>query len=137
MSLRNVTVTLLLGCAVLLTGCATVAHGRFQQVPIKSNPSGAAVQLDCGNGPVAAGETPAVVKMPRRAQVCLVTLTHDGYEPTTITFARHWSGWVWGNLLLGDWFLAGAATDLADGALYNRTPAKAKVTLAVADRAAK
>jgi hypothetical protein len=136
MRLRNFAVILLLGCAVVLTGCATVAHGRFQQIPIKSNPSGAAVELDCGRGAVSAGETPVVVKMPRKAQYCIVTLTHDGYQPATVTFSRHWSGWVWGNLLLGDWFLAGAVTDLADGAFYTRTPVKAKVTLSVAEAAA-
>jgi len=135
--LRQLTVILLLGSAVLLTGCATVAHGRFQQIPIASNPSGAAVTLDCGRGIVDAGITPAVVKMPRKAQFCLVTLTRDGYQPATITFGRHWSGWVWGNLLLGDWFLVGAAADLADGAFYTRAPQRAKVTLAVDERASR
>ena len=137
MGLRNLTVILLLGVVVVLSGCATVAHGRFQQVPIASNPSGAAVEVDCGRGPVSAGETPVVVKMPRKAQYCLVTLTHDGYQPATVTFGRHWSGWVWGNLLLGDWFLAGAVVDLADGAFYTRAPHKAKVTLAVRETAEK
>ena len=137
MRLRSVTVALLLGCLLALTGCATVAHGRFQQVPISSNPAGAAVEVDCGRGAVAAGETPVVVKMPRKAQYCLVTLTRDGYQPTTVTFARHWSGWVWGNLLLGDWFLAGAVADLADGAFYTRTPRRAEITLPVAQAAAK
>ena len=135
--LRKLTVILLLGSVIALTGCATVAHGRFQQVPISSNPEGAAVQVDCGRGVVAAGATPVVVKMPRKAQYCLVTLTHDGYQPATITFDRHWSGWVWGNLLLGDWFLAGAAADLADGAFYTRAPQRAKVTLAVDERASR
>ena len=135
--LHKLMVVLLLGCVVVLGGCATVAHGRFQQVPIASNPSGAAVAVDCGRGPVSAGETPVVVKMPRKAPYCLVTLTHEGYKPTTVTFGRHWSGWVWGNLLLGDWFLAGAVADLADGAFYTRAPGKAKVTLAVAEAAEK
>ena len=135
--LRKLTVVLLLGCAVFLSGCATVAHGRYQQVPIASNPSGAAVSVDCGRGAVAAGETPVVVKMPRKAPYCLVTLTRDGYQPATVTIGRRWSGWVWGNLLLGDWFLAGAVADLADGAFYTREPAKAKVTLAVQETAEK
>jgi hypothetical protein len=135
--LRKLTIILLLGSAAVLTGCATVAHGRFQQIPISSNPEGAAVQVDCGRGVVAAGATPVVVKMPRKAQYCLVTLTHDGYQPATVTFDRHWSGWVWGNLLLGDWFLAGAVADLADGAFYTRAPLKAKVTLAAETSAAR
>ena len=134
---RKLTVILLLGSAVLLTGCATVAHGRYQQIPISSNPEGAAVLLDCGRGAADAGVTPVVVKMPRKASYCLVTLTRDGYEPATVTFGRHWSGWVWTNLFLGDWFLAGAATDLADGAFYTRAPRKAKVTLAVDERASR
>ena len=137
MHLRVLTAPTLLGCALLLCSCATVAHGRFQQVPIKSDPEGAAVEVDCGRGAVSAGATPVVVRMPRKAQYCLVTLTHDGYEPATVTFSRRWSGWIWGNLLLGDWFLAGAATDLADGAFYSRAPSKARVTLAVRETASR
>jgi hypothetical protein len=136
MSVRGLAVVLLLGVIVVLSGCATVAHGRYQQVPISSNPSGASVDVDCGLGPVPAGQTPVVVKMPRKAQFCVVTLTHDGYKPSTITFGRRWSGWVWGNLLLGDWFLAGAAADLVDGAFYKRAPEKARVTMSVAEAAA-
>ena len=131
MSHRNVIIVLLLGSAVLLSGCATVAHGRFQQIPVVSDPAGAQVALDCGRGAKDAGVTPVVVKVRRNAEACAITLTHEGYRPTTVTLSRHWSGWVWGNLLLGDAFLAGAVIDLADGAFYKQAPHKVKVTMPV------
>ena len=137
MGTRNLVILLILGSAVLLSSCATVAHGRFQQVPVVSDPAGAAVQVDCGRGAHDAGVTPVVVKVRRKADFCTLTLTHDGYRSTTVTLSRRWSGWIWGNLLLGDAFLAGAVVDLADGAFYTRTPRKVNVTLPVAETASR
>ena len=137
MRLRILGSILFLGALFALSGCATVAHGRFQQVPVVSNPPGAAVEVDCGQGPVVAGETPVVVKVRRKAEFCAITLTRDGYRPATVTLARRWSGWIWGNLLLDDAFVVGAAIDLADGAMYTRTPGKVRVTLKTDESAAR
>ena len=115
--------------AVMASSCATVAHGRFQQVPVSSRPSGAAIYADCGTGPERVGETPMVVKLRRKADRCIVTLKKDGYEDSSTIFTRHMSGWVWGNLLLDNGFLVGAIIDVADGAFYNRSPNKLTVWL--------
>jgi hypothetical protein len=118
-----------LALLVLASSCATVAHGRFQEVPVTSHPAGAAIYADCGNGPERVGETPMVVKMRRKADRCIVTLHKDGYEEASAILKRHTSGWVWGNLLLSDGALVGAIVDLYDGAWYNRTPAAVRVRL--------
>ena len=118
-----------LSIIVLATSCATVAHGRFQQVPVNSNPSGAAIYADCGNGPERVGETPMVVKLQRKADRCIVTLRKDGYEDSSAILGRSFSGWAWGNLLLDDVALVGVAVDLIDGAWYNRTPGVVRVEL--------
>lgn len=118
-----------LSIVALLSGCATIAHGRFQQVPVKSNPSGAAVYADCGNGAKQVGETPMVVKLQRKADRCIITLRKDGYDDASAILGRSFSGWAWGNLLLDNVALVGVAVDLIDGAWYNRTPGVVRVEL--------
>ena len=118
-----------LSLLALLSGCATIAHGRFQEVPVKSNPSGAAIYADCGNGPEHVGETPMVVKLQRKADRCIVTLRKEGYEDASAILGRTFSGWAWGNLLLDNVALVGAAVDLIDGAWYNRAPGVVRIEL--------
>jgi hypothetical protein len=123
--------------AVMASSCATVAHGRFQQVPVNSRPAGAAIYADCGRGPERVGETPMVVKLQRKADRCIVTLKKEGFEDSTTIFTRHMSGWVWGNLFLDDAFLIGAVIDVADGAFYNRSPNSLTVWLHEDQRASR
>lgn len=112
---------------VLLAGCASIAHGRYQQVAINSNPSGAHVTVDCGGGAQAAGQTPATVNLKRNADPCKVNLSKDGYEDASVVFARVISGWIWGNLFFGG--IPGWIIDGADGAAFNRVPDSAQVNL--------
>ena len=116
---------------LLLNACATVAHGRYQAVPVNTSPSGADVSLDCGRGRVIDyGKTPVIVKLKRGADHCIVTLTKEGFEPTQVTFSKNVSGWIWGNLVFGDWIIPTALLDWADGAVYNRYPRAVQFTLA-------
>ena len=114
--------------ALPLGGCASIAHGRYQQVPINSNPSGANVTMNCGNGVQPAGVTPATVNLKRNADPCIVTVSKEGYADSAVTFAKNTSGWIWGNLFFGG--LIGLIVDGADGAMYNRVPDNVQVTLA-------
>jgi hypothetical protein len=107
--------------------CATVAHGRYQDVPVNSTPPGASVSVDCGNGTQNAGVTPVTVKLKRNADKCGVTLSHDGYEDASATFAKAMSGWVWGNLFIGG--IPGWIIDAADGAVYNRLPDSVQINM--------
>jgi hypothetical protein len=111
----------------LTTGCASIAHGRYQQIPINSNPSGASVAVNCGDGVQAGGATPTTVNLKRNANPCLVTVAKEGYEDAAVTFAKSVSGWVWGNLFFGG--IPGWIIDGADGAIYNRVPDNVQVTL--------
>ena len=60
----------------------------------------------------------------------MLTLTKEGFETTQVAFAKNVSGWIWGNLVFGDWIIPGALIDWADGALYNRYPRNVQFTLA-------
>jgi len=114
----------------LLNACATVAHGPYQSVPVSSSPSGADVTLDCGGRVRHIGATPLVAKLRRGADHCEITMTKEGYEPTSVVFSKSTSGWIWGNLFIGDYMLAGALVDYLDGAMYNRLPKSVQFTLA-------
>lgn len=133
--MRMVKAFIVTGLLVALSSCATVAHGRFQQVPVASQPSGATIYADCGKGPKDVGVTPMVVKLPRKADRCIITLKKEGYEEASTILRRHLSGWLWGNLLLGDGVLLGAAIDLADGAMFNRTPSSIDKRLVTSETA--
>ena len=57
--MKAVLAILILWSLFLLNACATVAHGKFQEVPVLSNPAGAEVLADCGKGAQSAGQTPS------------------------------------------------------------------------------
>lgn len=116
-----------IACVVFSVGCASIGHGRYQQVAVNSSPSGASVIVDCGNGAQPAGQTPTTVSLKRNAEPCKLNLSKEGYEDSSVVFAKAVSGWVWGNLLFGG--IPGWIIDAADGAMYNRTPDSASVTL--------
>ena len=75
----------LLAVALLMTtGCATMVNGRYQTIVVDSYPSGAALEVDCGEGPRAAAPTPTSIKVRRAAERCQLTFTRTGYETKVI-----------------------------------------------------
>lgn len=80
-----------------------------------------------GKGAQQAGQTPTTVNLKRNADPCKLNLSKEGYEDSSVVFAKAVSGWVWGNLLFGG--IPGWIIDAADGAMLNRTPDSASVTL--------
>lgn len=117
----------MIGVVGLASRCASVAHGRYQQVPVNSSPSGANVSVDCGNGTKDAGQTPVTVNLKRNAEPCTLAVSKDGYEDAKVAFAKSISGWTWGNLAIGG--IIGWIVDGADGAIYNRVPDTVSVNL--------
>jgi hypothetical protein len=114
----------------LLSSCATIAHGRYQSVPVASSPSGADVTLECnGRAPKSVGTTPVIVHIKRRAPECRITLVKDGFQPASVSFAKSVSPWIWGNLIWGDWIIPTALVDYFDGATYNRYPTSVQFSL--------
>lgn len=69
--------------------CATAANGRYERIPIKSDPPGASVRVDCGKANRRAPKvTPTVIAIPRNADRCSVLLVKDGYERRSVTLDR-------------------------------------------------
>ena len=109
-------------------GCASIAHQTTQQIPVSSEPAGAEVAVACGDVHNDARlTTPTVVTVHRKPRHCLITLKKEGYRPAEMKLARQMSSWYLGNLLFGG--IVGFIVDAANGAMYNRTPAKLDVTL--------
>jgi len=86
----------LVAVLVLAQGCATVHNGRYQDIPVVTDPSGATVEVRCGKvQPLAV--TPTTVRLPRRIDQCSLILTRSGFHSETVGFESFASGWVWGN----------------------------------------
>ena len=113
----------------LFNACASIAHSKYQEVPVISQPAGADVVADCGKGATSAGQTPVVVKLDRKADRCVITMKKDGYEESSTIVKRRLSGWFWCNLFLPYVTVPGALVDLYDGAAYKRTPGAITTTL--------
>jgi len=65
-----------------------MVNGRFQEVPVDSFPSGAQVEVLCGDAPVNGGTTPTVVKLPRAADHCTIHLLKECYTERFVDFSR-------------------------------------------------
>ena len=87
---------ILIAVVVFTQGCATVHHGRHQEISVVSDPAGATVDVDCGKTQPPA-VTPAKIRLPRRVETCSLTLTHPGFQPETVVFDSSPSVWFWGN----------------------------------------
>jgi len=105
-----------------LSGCASIMHGKSQDVGISSSPTGATVTVDNKAG----GQTPYIAHL-RRKDNHIVKVELPGYAPAEMTLTRKTSGWVWGNIVFGG--LIGLAVDAMTGGLYNLTPEQLSSTL--------
>jgi len=84
-----------LAIAVLITaasgaGCATVAHGPFQEIRVESVPSGADVRIDTR----VAGVTPTTVRIARGRTGTVVHLSKDGFTSLDVPLKRGVSRWL-------------------------------------------
>ena len=112
---------------VALGGCATLVNGTTQDVAIETQPEGAACKVDRQGATVASVDpTPGKVKLPRRAEVLVLTCTRDGFEPSKEAITSTFSGVTFGNLLLGG--VVGAVIDSSSGA-NNTYPDRISVIL--------
>ena len=83
------------------TGCATVANDQRENIPIRSEPAGAVVSVNCGNAPIYGGITPAVIIIERTAESCSVTIAKEGYAEKTVDLERQVSRATVGNKVPG------------------------------------
>jgi hypothetical protein len=85
----------------LLTGCSTMFHGRYQDVAVASDPPGATVLVDCGEGASASGLTPTTARLYRGAAACSLTLQKQGHHDETLRFTRSIAPHFWWNVPAG------------------------------------
>jgi len=114
----------------ITTGCASIINGRYQEVPIASDPPDARIVID---GEVR-GVTPMVTEL-RRNEAHIVSLEHDGYRPAAVSLSSHSTGWIWGNLafLHPLFWLIGAGVDMKTGSYKRVEPGQVSVKLEPVD----
>jgi hypothetical protein len=93
---NRVNLKILIAVVTFTQGCATLHHGRHQEISVASDPAGANVEVRCGKLQPAA-VTPTTVRLPRRAAECSLSLTRPGFHAETVVFESSPSGWVWAN----------------------------------------
>ena len=105
----------LLFLPIVVSGCATLAHGPTQEIAIYSSPPGAMVFVD---GVDTQRTTPTTVRVNRRSPPTL-RVEHEGHQPAVIRMKRSLDGWIWWNFLT---FGVGAIVDFATGSAYRASP---------------
>ena len=115
--------------AILVSGCATIFTGKYQNVTVTSEPSGAMVSA--GNG--LSLTTPGSFKLARNQCYTLIA-EYPGAEPQQKKLTRVVQGWFWGNILLVS--CTGCAVDLASGSAYKLIPDKVNFDFTSTDIAA-
>lgn len=107
--------------AVSLAGCATVTRGPNTVVEIKTDPGGAQVRT---TNNMACESTPCALKMARKSENVVVTITKDGYKEVNVTLQTKVSGaggaGMAGNVVLGG--VIGAGVDVVSGAMLDIVP---------------
>ena len=88
---------LLIPAVFILCNCATLAHGRHQEVTILSLPVGARVSV----GGQVIGRTPLVAKFSRRESRLVLRVEMDGYHPAEVPLKRTTSAWLAGDIAFG------------------------------------
>ena len=117
---------------LLCVSCASVVHQTTQQIPVTSDPPGAAIMVACGdvnNDPRLA--TPATVVVHRKPAKCSISLAKEGFKTEEVKLDKEMSPWYLGNILIGG--IVGFIVDAANGAMFDRKPKKVDVKLTPAD----
>jgi len=126
---NSFTIILLVGVVIIVGSCATIVKGGDQDIPIKSDPSGAAIRiLDSHNMEVWSSHTPATVTLEKgegyfRGARYTLEIEKDGYEKRTISIKSSLNGgwYIAGNLLLGG-LLGWLIVDPLTGAMWTLEP---------------
>lgn len=111
----------LLLCLVL-TGCASIVKGRYQEVSFQSMPDEVTVIIDGRT----MGKTPLTTNLLKNSGQ-IVVFEKDGYKPLTMSLEKRMSGWFWGNLVFGG--VLGSTTDATTGAINEYSPSQYMITL--------
>lgn len=142
--------------SLLLTSCASMINGRNETIAVDSQPAGSDAAIACAGGVTAHGVTPAQLVIPRKADHCVLSISHDRMETRTVPLERGFSRHYWSNIILltglptsavvafavndnGALFTAlftagisggaGLIYDRVTGAMYDHNPARVSVAL--------
>ncbi len=103
--------------ALCTSGCATIIHGKYQTVPVSSNPIGAQVRSSSGQTCI----SPCELILLRDNEYVLVA-SLEGYEPQQQNLGKDTSGWFWANIIAGG--IIGGVIDKASGSGDKLVPAR-------------
>ncbi|MDD5326575.1 MAG: hypothetical protein PHY02_02030 [Phycisphaerae bacterium] len=106
---------LLSGIIMSSSGCATVMTGKYQTVPVTSDPPGVKVRADSGESIITPGNFHLI-----RNQEHTLLAEYSDYEPQQLRLHNKAQGWVWGNILLGG--VVGLIVDCSSGASDELVP---------------
>ena len=101
--------------SLALSSCCTIVNGKYDDVNVSSNVTGAMVKVDG----VEKGKTPCNVEVKRTGGQVL-TVEKAGYETHSTQLTSSASGWIWGNLLVGG--IIGLVVDVASGSYVDVEP---------------
>ena len=117
-NLKTKILSLALSLAVFLGGCCTAITGKYQNIPVTSNPPGAKVTASStGNSII----TPSSFNLVRNRDHILVA-EYPGYEPQEKELKHKLQGLFWSNILLTG--PIGMMVDSSNGASEKLTPKK-------------
>jgi len=100
---------------ICASGCATIVTGKYQTIPVTSEPPG--VKVRSSSGPYII--TPGSFQLRRNEDHTLVG-EYPGAEPQQRVLKHQLQGWFWGNILLGG--IIGGVVDLASGSYGQLAP---------------
>jgi len=103
------------------SSCASIIHGRSQQIAVATVPAGA--MITTGEKTVSA---PGTIEL-RRNRDHVLTISKPGYETETVHLYRVLSGAVCGNIIVGG--LPGWGVDAISGAQWRLVPETISVNL--------
>jgi len=107
---------------VSVTGCASVTTGRYQRVPIDSNPQEANVTISSGFR----GVTPCSFELQRNMNH-VITIAKKGYRTAQVNLQKTVCGSTAGNIILGGFI--GLGIDAMTGAMFKIIPENVYVDL--------
>lgn len=101
--------------SLALSSCCTIVNGKYDDVNVSSNVTGATVKVDG----MEKGKTPCVVEV-RRTAGQTMTVEKKGYETHSTQLTASASGWLFGNIFAGG--IIGLFVDAATGSWVDVEP---------------
>ena len=107
---------------ITLTGCATIIHGKSQEIFVDSRPPGAIVRVNNS-----ATATPGRIMLDRSKPRYTLIFEKENYRPVTVELQRGLDGWLFGNILFGLGGVIGLAVDFLTGSAYKIRPSEVTI----------